>query len=396
MGTSTTSRARRCLVTVRSCPSTTVWFVPEASDGRASSDLAGGALIAIAVAPRAASASRRRSSVALALTAKNSAAATPATAPVRDRSAGRPRPDTAASASALNRAATVKLEAVRTARAGEQRHVGTETRPATRSAHELHLDARPRHARRLVRHAAHDRRRRAPHEGSRRQASGLDRRSRQRPSFASSASRPPSSAARTSRGADGAAHPCRRSGAEPAVPPLWSRDGEHERNDEMKGAPKGEPVPLDWTGKRSAPATITVQTGAWPTGLYTAQLTTDDGRVGYAPFILRPATAGAAAAARRSADEHLAGLQLLRPRRRRLGRHLVRGGQPSRRARPPLPRPRRAPAFQGVRPRVPALAALDGQAADMVADDDLEAFGIGRRAARRSTTSSSSRDTAST
>ena len=41
-----------------------------------------------------------------------------------------------------------------------------------------------------------------------------------------------------------------------------------ERNDEMVGAPKGDPVPIDWTGKRSAPATITVQTGAWPTGLY--------------------------------------------------------------------------------------------------------------------------------
>ena len=66
-----------------------------------------------------------------------------------------------------------------------------------------------------------------------------------------------------------------------------------ERNDEMSGVPKGDPVPLDWTGKRSAPATITVQTGGWPTGLYTAQLTTDDGRVGYAPFVLRPPTLGA-------------------------------------------------------------------------------------------------------
>ena len=51
-------------------------------------------------------------------------------------------------------------------------------------------------------------------------------------------------------------------------------------------------MPIDWTGKRSAPATITVQTGAWPTGLYTAQLTTDDGRVGFAPFVLRAATPG--------------------------------------------------------------------------------------------------------
>ncbi len=26
-----------------------------------------------------------------------------------------------------------------------------------------------------------------------------------------------------------------------------------ERNDELAGAPKGDPVPIDWTGKRSAP-----------------------------------------------------------------------------------------------------------------------------------------------
>ena len=66
-----------------------------------------------------------------------------------------------------------------------------------------------------------------------------------------------------------------------------------ERNDELAGAPKGEPVPMDWTGKRSGPATITVQTGDWPTGLYAARLTTDDGRVGFAPFVLRPAVPGA-------------------------------------------------------------------------------------------------------
>jgi len=66
-----------------------------------------------------------------------------------------------------------------------------------------------------------------------------------------------------------------------------------DRNDEMVGGPKGDPVPIDWTGKRSGPATITVQTGAWPTGLYAARLTTDDGRTGFAPFVLRATTPGA-------------------------------------------------------------------------------------------------------
>ena len=66
-----------------------------------------------------------------------------------------------------------------------------------------------------------------------------------------------------------------------------------DRNDEMKGAPMGDAGRLDWSGKRSGPVTITVQTGDWPTGLYAARLTTDDGRVGFAPFVLRPAVLGA-------------------------------------------------------------------------------------------------------
>ncbi|MCY7304319.1 MAG: hypothetical protein LH654_15075 [Thermoleophilia bacterium] len=64
-----------------------------------------------------------------------------------------------------------------------------------------------------------------------------------------------------------------------------------ERNDELAGAPKGDPVPLDWTGKRSGPVTITVQAGGWPPGVYAARLTTEDGRIGFAPFILRASEA---------------------------------------------------------------------------------------------------------
>ena len=66
-----------------------------------------------------------------------------------------------------------------------------------------------------------------------------------------------------------------------------------DRNDELVGALKGDPVPMDWTGKRSSPATICVQTGTWPSGLYAARLTADDGRVGFAPFVLRSAAPGA-------------------------------------------------------------------------------------------------------
>jgi hypothetical protein len=64
------------------------------------------------------------------------------------------------------------------------------------------------------------------------------------------------------------------------------------RNDELTGLELGEPVEMSWLGKRSAPATVTVQSGQWPSGLYAVRLDTSDGRVGFAPFVLRPATLG--------------------------------------------------------------------------------------------------------
>jgi hypothetical protein len=59
------------------------------------------------------------------------------------------------------------------------------------------------------------------------------------------------------------------------------------RNDEMVGLEMGDPVRVDWTGKRSTRQTISVQSGDWPSGLYAARLESDDGRVGFAAFILR-------------------------------------------------------------------------------------------------------------
>ncbi len=60
------------------------------------------------------------------------------------------------------------------------------------------------------------------------------------------------------------------------------------RSDAMTGLEMADPVTIDWTGKRSTRRTIVVQTGEWPSGLYAARLETDDGRVGFAPFVLRP------------------------------------------------------------------------------------------------------------
>ena len=69
------------------------------------------------------------------------------------------------------------------------------------------------------------------------------------------------------------------------------------RNDELVGLEMGQPVRVDWTGKRSTRRAIVVQTGDWPSGLYAARLDADDGRVGFAPFVLRPTTPGARRAA---------------------------------------------------------------------------------------------------
>lgn len=66
-----------------------------------------------------------------------------------------------------------------------------------------------------------------------------------------------------------------------------------QRGDEMTGESMGQPVAIDWTGKRSTRQTIVVQSGDWPSGLYVARLQTPDGRVGFAPFVLRPTKPGA-------------------------------------------------------------------------------------------------------
>ena len=65
-----------------------------------------------------------------------------------------------------------------------------------------------------------------------------------------------------------------------------------DRTDEMRGNPVSEPLVVDWRRHRLAPATILLRPGPWVSGVYTAKLTTDDGRVGFAPLVLRPPTLG--------------------------------------------------------------------------------------------------------
>jgi hypothetical protein len=60
----------------------------------------------------------------------------------------------------------------------------------------------------------------------------------------------------------------------------------------MNGVAVTEPLPVVWTSL-DRPATLPVPVGAWPSGVYFAKLTADDGRIGFAPFVVRPAQLGA-------------------------------------------------------------------------------------------------------
>ncbi len=60
----------------------------------------------------------------------------------------------------------------------------------------------------------------------------------------------------------------------------------------MNGVPVSGTVEVGWANRIHAPATIQLGIGPWPSGLYFARLTSSDGRVGYAPFVLRPPRLG--------------------------------------------------------------------------------------------------------
>jgi hypothetical protein len=55
-----------------------------------------------------------------------------------------------------------------------------------------------------------------------------------------------------------------------------------------------QPVRLDWSRHRGTRNAALVWIGDWPSGLYYARLDAADGRVGFAPFVLRPARLGTA------------------------------------------------------------------------------------------------------
>jgi hypothetical protein len=61
----------------------------------------------------------------------------------------------------------------------------------------------------------------------------------------------------------------------------------------LAGTPLTDPQQIEWSSHEDAPASIRLPVGDWPSGLYYAELDASDGRIGYAPFIVRPATLGA-------------------------------------------------------------------------------------------------------
>ena len=76
----------------------------------------------------------------------------------------------------------------------------------------------------------------------------------------------------------------------------WERQAVDARN-QMYGVPAGEPLVLAWGSSRHRGHRIRLRIPALPSGFYYAQLTADDGRVGYAPLVIRPSRLGTARAA---------------------------------------------------------------------------------------------------
>ncbi len=66
-----------------------------------------------------------------------------------------------------------------------------------------------------------------------------------------------------------------------------------EQDVHTNGVAKTGPIRIDWSAHRDRPALLgVVRAGDWPSGLYFVRATASDGRVGYAPFIVRPRVLG--------------------------------------------------------------------------------------------------------
>ena len=150
-----------------------------------------------------------------------------------------------------------------------------------------------------------------------------------------------------------------------------------DRVDEMRGHPVGPPLTYGWKRKRSKPWTIALTAPAWQSGVYAAKLTTEDGRMGFAPLIVRPSALGAARQAVIMPTNTWQAYNFHDGDGDGWGDTWYAGGSPPVR----LTRPYRArgtpPWFR--RSDVPFLKFVrqTGKTPDFLADDDLEAFPSG-------------------
>jgi N,N-dimethylformamidase beta subunit-like, C-terminal len=73
-----------------------------------------------------------------------------------------------------------------------------------------------------------------------------------------------------------------------------TEDGYTDRADEMRGLPVGDPITIDWRSSRLAPRVVPFPVGQLASGVYALRILTEDERVGYTPLIVRPGTLGTA------------------------------------------------------------------------------------------------------
>jgi N,N-dimethylformamidase beta subunit-like, C-terminal len=73
---------------------------------------------------------------------------------------------------------------------------------------------------------------------------------------------------------------------------LSFRNGVGVQDSKTTARPLAKPVALAWRGHRSAPGSVRIRIGDWPSGLYFVRITSADRRVGYAPFVVRPPARG--------------------------------------------------------------------------------------------------------
>jgi len=73
---------------------------------------------------------------------------------------------------------------------------------------------------------------------------------------------------------------------------LSFRNGQGAPDPKTNASPIAPPAALAWRGHRNAPGPLRIRIGDWASGLYFVRITSRDGRVGYAPFVVRPRELG--------------------------------------------------------------------------------------------------------